>query len=409
MRSVYFSILIAVFILGILTLNPGYSKPEKTVKISEPAIDSLTLFLTEFEEKLLEGARQKNLPGGAFVITYKDEILVAKGFGTRKIEEPLPINEHTVFRLGSVSKGFASVLTGMLTDDNLISFDDTVEHILPEFQLSDPDQTQRVKIQHLLSHTTGLPRHSYTNLVEDGLSLERIVTRFENVPLIGPEGEHQAYTNAAYAMIELALEKQTDSSFAALLDKYIFQPLKMTNSSSNYSALTENYNVALPHLYNTRLRKRTSVPIRDNYFNAVSAGGINASAHDMGKWLLLLTGNYPELIKGETLDQIFEPISTIPNKRFSRYWPDVNESHYGMGWRTLMNEDQKIIYHGGYVNGYRSEIAFDKDNQIGICILLNSNSGYALEVIPGFFNRFNSIDQLFETTDLDSPRKNADE
>jgi beta-lactamase class C len=59
-----------------------------------------------------------------------------------------------------------------------------------------------------------------------------------------------------------------------------------------------------------------------------------------------------------------------------------------MGWRVLDNDGQRIVYHGGYVNGYRTEIAFDPDNNIGICILINSNSSYPLEVIPDFFNQF---------------------
>ena len=61
-----------------------------------------------------------------------------------------------------------------------------------------------------------------------------------------------------------------------------------------------------------------------------------------------------------------------------------------MGWRVLDNEGQKIVYHGGYVNGYRSEIAFDPDNGTGICVLINANSSYPLQVIPGLFEYFRS-------------------
>lgn len=144
------------------------------------------------------------------------------------------------------------------------------------------------------------------------------------------------------------------------------------------------------------------VPIKNNYFNAVSAGGINASVSDMGEWLLLLTGNRPDLIKDDTLDQIFEPVSTIPNRRFSRHWPGVNETYYGMGWRTLNNGDQTIVYHGGYVNGYRSEIAFDRENQIGISILFHSNTSYAVQVIPEFFNDFSVVQEFVESYELEA-------
>ena len=141
----------------------------------------------------------------------------------------------------------------------------------------------------------------------------------------------------------------------------------------------------------SRSRGRVPVPINEKYYNAVSSGGINASASDMGKWLLLLTGNHPEVISKRTLEDIFDPFVTIRNRRYSRYWNGVNESHYGMGWRVLDNHGQKIVYHGGYVNGYRSEIAFAPEDGVGICILINTHSSYPLTVIPDFFNHFKSI------------------
>ncbi len=398
MSKVLFSVLFLLVVLGVSSLYSD--KPEVILTqepIYNPAQDSLQSFLNDFEADLIKGAENKGLPGGAFVITYKDEVLIAKGFGTREAGVPLPVDEHTVFRLGSVSKGFASILTGMMVDQGLLTFDASVYKIVPNFRLSDADQTERIEVQHLLSHTTGLPRHAYTNLVEDGLSLERIIPKFEDVPLISTEGEQQAYTNAAYAIIEKVLERRTNTDFNTLLDEEIFQTIGMESASSTYGALKENTNKALPHFYSRAARERVSVPIKNNYYNAVSAGGINASISDMGQWLLLLTGNRPDLIKDETLDQIFEPTSTIPNKRFSRFWDGVNESHYAMGWRTLYNGEQTIVYHGGYVNGYRSEIAFDKENQIGISILFHSNTNYAVEVIPKFFNEFAVVDEFFKS------------
>lgn len=108
----------------------------------------------------------------------------------------------------------------------------------------------------------------------------------------------------------------------------------------------------------------------------------------MEKWLLLLTGNHPEVISDETLGKIYKPLATLDNRRYSRHWSGVNESHYGMGWRVLDNHGQKIVYHGRYVNGYRSEIAFAADDGIGICILINTGSSYPLTVIPDQFEHF---------------------
>lgn len=350
--------------------------------------DSLASYLDEFARDFEEGLNNKRIPGAAVAIVKDGRVVFQKGFGVKEKGIPEEVNEHTVFRLGSVSKGFASILAGVFVEEGVISWDKPVSHYLKDFQLNDPEQSDRVQIRHLLSHTSGLPRHAYTNLVEDGLTLDRIIPRLEQVPLIAREGEQIAYQNAAYSVIEKVLETQTNTDFNTLLHKRLFEPLEMDHSSASYDRIQEARNKALPHVYHSRSRGRVPIPISSKYYNAVSSGGINASASDMGKWLLLLTGHYPEVISKETLNEIYAPFATINNRRFSRHWQGVKISHYGMGWRVLDNQDQRIVYHGGYVNGYRSEIAFAPDEGLGICILINSNSSYPLTVIPDFFEYF---------------------
>lgn len=362
--------------------TPEPAEPESVID------DSLAIFLEGFERDFLVGMNYKRIPGAAVAIVKNGQIIFQKGFGIKENGEPGTVDEHTVFRLGSVSKGFASVLAGTFVEDNLLEWDGIVSDYLDDFELHDADQTNRVQVKHILSHTSGLPRHAYTNLVEDGLSLTRIISRLDRVPLIAKEGEQLAYQNAAYSVIEKVLEEQSGNDFNTLLQEELFEPLGMSNSSSTYETISFTENKAEPHVYHSTKRGRVSIPVSKKYYNAVSSGGINASASDMGKWLLLLTGYHPEIIMEETLDQIFDPLATINNKRFSRHWDGVNKSHYGMGWRVLDNQGQRIVYHGGYVNGYRSEIAFAPDNDLGICILINTNSSYPLEVIPDFFNYF---------------------
>lgn len=386
----------SLFLLCVVTVATFQScteiKSEPKTVLSEPEEwvmdDSTALYLDKFSADFEEGLANQRIPGGAVVIVKEGRVIFQQGFGVKESGKTEQVDEHTVFRLGSVSKGFASVLTGVLVDEGLVSWDKPVSGYLEDFKLNDSDQTDRVQIKHILSHTSGLPRHAYTNLVEDGLSLDRIIPRLEQVPLIAKEGEQLAYQNAAYSVIEKVMEAQTGTDFDSLLTQKIFAPLGMENSSANYDSLIDSENKAVPHVWYSRSRGRVPVKITKKYYNAISSGGINASASDMGKWLLLLTGNNPEVISVETLNEIYEPLATINNKRFSRYWDGVNESHYGMGWRVLDNEGQKIVYHGGYVNGYRTEIAFAPDDGIGICVLINANSSYPLQVIPSLFEYF---------------------
>lgn len=386
-RILSFSLLTAVAIIGYLAFTDAKPISDDSEWVMD---ESMARYLADFEKTFKAGMNEKKIPGASIVMVKDGRVVFQKGFGVRENGEPQPVNEHTVFRLGSVSKGFASVLTGVLADEGIVSWDDPVTRYVKDFQLYDPGQTGRVRIHHLLSHTSGLPRHAYTNLVEDGLSMDRIIPRLREVPLIAKEGEQLAYQNATYSVIEKVLENQTESDFNNLLSEKLFKPLSMDHASSTYEGIREAENRALPHVYVSRSRGRAPISISRKYYNAVSSGGINASASDMGKWLLMLTGHHPEVISEESLNKLSEPIATLNNRRFSRHWDDVNRSYYGLGWRILDNHGQKIVYHGGYVNGYRSEIAFSPEDGTGICILINTSSSYPLEVIPGFFNHFKS-------------------
>lgn len=391
--------LLPVIIIGSYLAFTNF-KPEPVGYEPEPEPEewvmdqSLSMYLEEFENKFKEGFNEEEIPGGAVVIVKDGRVLFQKGFGVKERGKSDEVDEHTVFRLGSLSKGFTSVLTGVLAEEGAVKWDQPVSNYLNEFRLNDPEQTGLVQVRHLLSHTTGLPRHAYTNLVEDGLSLQQIIPRLESVPLVSSVGTQFSYQNAAYSLIEIIMEAQTNTDFNMLLYEKILKPLEMDDSSTNYDSIFNSLNRASPHLYASRARGRVPVPISSKYYNAVSSGGINASASDMGKWLLLLTGHSPDVISIETLTEIYEPITTIRNSRFSRHWDGVNQSQYGMGWRVLDNHGQKIVYHGGYVNGFRSEIAFSPEDGAGIFIVINTNSSYPLTVIPDFFNHFKTTAEV---------------
>lgn len=395
MNRTFFLFLLLIAVVGVYLASTDIKpEPEPHITTPEPEEwvmdESLAEYLQEFEKDFEDGLHSRGIPGAAVAIVKEGRVVFQKGFGVQKKGEPEKVDEHTVFRLGSVSKGFASVLAGLYVEEGLISWDGPVSHYLKMFRLNDPEQTNRVQIRHLLSHTSGLPRHAYTNLVEDGLYLDRIIPRLEQVPLIAKEGTQLSYQNAVYSAIEKVLEAQTETHFNTLLEQKLFEPLGMHHSSTSYDGIMNSENKTSPHIYHSRTRGHVPIPLSRKYYNAVSSGGINASASDMGKWLLLLTGHYPDIISDETLAQLYDPFATLNNRRFSRHWSGVNKSHYGMGWRMLDNHGQKIVYHGGYVNGYRSEIAFSPEDGTGICILINSNSSYPLTVIPDFFNRFGS-------------------
>jgi len=357
---------------------------------SAPALRNphLRSLVEEFDKYFSDTMAGTRTPGAAVVIVQDSVVLFQRGYGLRVSTRRDSVDAHTVFRIGSLSKGFAGILTGMLVQDGVLHWDDKIVQYVPEFALSQPDNTGRVQLTHLLAHTTGLPYHAYTNLIEAGYDMRTIAARFARLPLRGTPGTVFSYQNAAFSLVGEAMQSATGKSYQQLLTEKIFGPIGMRDASADWLSIQRNPNTALPHAYSRR-RGLYPAAITKRFYNAAPAGGVNASADDMGQWLIALLGYRPEVLSKTVLDDVFRPnVKTDGERRYNRRWGVPMEPYYGMGWRILTHESDTIIYHGGSVNNFRSEIAFDRRDGIGICVLFNSNSPLASSCIPAFWEKY---------------------
>jgi len=346
-----------------------------------------------------------DIVGAGVSIVQGDSILISNGFGKRSVEENAIVDGETVFRLGSLSKGFGGVLAASLASEGKLNFDDKIVTYLPQFQFGDEQNTQHVKLAHILSHTSGTPYHSFTNLVEDGASMAIIAGRFNEVAPVNVPGQQYSYQNAMFALGQEVISKATGKDVKTLLTDKFFKPLGMSHISMEHTDLLQEKNIALPH--RRKGNGWSATPLTDKYYNAVLAGGINASAGDMGKWMRFLLGHNPEVLKSEDMKQAFEPfIALRENNKYYQQWEGHLQSSYGFGWRIHeyrkadAREIETVWHHGGSVNNYRNEIAIYPETDLGICVLLNGNSKLARNVIPDLHNIVQKIYSQKTTVEL---------
>ena len=350
------------------------------------------------------------LVGAGISIVVGDSIVLARGFGKRSVGSTDEVDAQTIFRLGSLSKGFTGVLAAQVAHEGKINLEDKVKDYLPAFQLGDPANSERITLQNLLSHTSGAPYHSYTNLVEAGLPLEKILQKFSEVKPISSPGSMYSYQNALFALSGEMLGEATGEEFASALRNRFFDCLGMTTAITDHASMQEAENVALPHVRS--YGKWRSRKLNDHYYNALAAGGINASALDMAKWMRFLLGHNPEVMDPYALEEVFKPVVEIKGRsKYYQRWAGHISSHYGLGWRIhkfreeQMGEERTIWHHGGSVNQFRNEIALFPEADIGICVLVNSHSRLAQKVIPDLYTIVREVYQRpqMETASLYIP------
>ena len=136
----------------------------------------LRALIAEFDQFFSDSMLGSQTPGAALVIVKDSVIVFQRGYGLKAANKVLDsVGTNTVFRIGSLSKGFAGVLTGILVEEGKLAWDDRIVRYVPGFALSSPGQTGQIQLCHLLSHTTGLPYHAYTNMIEAGYDIRELI------------------------------------------------------------------------------------------------------------------------------------------------------------------------------------------------------------------------------------------
>ncbi|WP_235296824.1 serine hydrolase domain-containing protein [Portibacter marinus] len=364
--------------------------PEKIVN-AKPAVQLQYQDFTELEnaiDSIFSASQLANdFPGVGISIVLGNHIVYEKTFGFSNFKDKTSLDGQSIFRIGSLSKSFTSTLFAILEQQDKVSYHEPLNRYLPDLQLQNDSFASAITVGHLLSHTGGFPYHSYTNLVEDGLPISRIIKQFNKIDNLKEPGSIYSYQNAAFAVSGKLLERKFDASIQSLFAEKMFTPLCMNSTSTEYRNIAKDPNVALPH----KKKGNGWYPVRINrkYYNAVPAGGINTTTEDMSRFLGLMLGNFDALLDKENVERLVCPvIETKVSHRYYKKWPGFEDTYYSYGWRVhqFSSEDtdeiRTLYHHGGMVNDYRSEMAFSLKEDFAVAVLFNGQSPLAKNIIP---------------------------
>jgi beta-lactamase class C len=386
---------LGVLLLFFLSSDDSNIDQTRIKKIDEsltflPLDPALSKFLKRYEKQLEREFKRSKIPGAAVSIVIDGNVVLTKSMGFKSITGVDVVNDQTVFRIASVSKGFASILMGIIKDQQRLKWEDPIIKHLPNFHTIPSQLAETITIKHILSHTSGYPYQAYSNLIEDGFARDRLLKELQNVKLSRAPGAIHSYQNVAFSLIEPILEDIMACDYPFLMQEMIFDPLKMTQASMSYEEMLACDNKANPHLKSGKSYR--SIPLSESYYNVAAAGGINASITDMSQWMIALTGHRTDIISKQVLDSVFAPVipTRVRNRAFSTF-DKPRKGYYGMGWRIVEYPNDTLVYHGGYANGFKSELALDRNKDIAICILTNGSGNFGSNMASLFFKKYKAF------------------
>jgi CubicO group peptidase (beta-lactamase class C family) len=347
----------------------------------------LTISIKALEKYISKQMKSWNTPGLAVGIVKEDELIYAKGFGVRDIDQKDPVNEQTLFQIGSITKSFTTSLMAQLVDAKKLHWHDRVIDLLPDFKLHDDEVTRDLRIEDLSVHRSGLPFVAGTDLFAFGFSRKQVMQSLRAIPLVNPFRSEFAYQNNLLLVEAAIAEKCLHHSWEYLIQQKFFDPLHMKNSSVTLKDYLGCENHAAFHIIdrnNHVERLDDQNPYVKIPYLLGPAGGINSNVIDLSTWLLLhmRQGTYDSkpFIEEKTVQYMQRP-------RLYAY-QQVYNYYSALSWFLCEYKPYPIILHGGCTLGARSFLAFIPQEKLGIVVLSNSVSLLAELVGFYFFDQY---------------------
>ncbi len=275
------------------------------------------------------------------------------------IKQRIPNTPNTAFRLASLTKPFTAMAILQLYEKGALLLDDSIMKYFPGF----PEYGNNITIQHLLSHSSGLPDHEkplYRIIKEDQeptiyCALE--ILKREISPLFMP-GERYEYSDAGYVLLALIIEIVSGVKYRDFLQEYVFGPLNMKNTLVVDESKPTIRNRALGYkLINGTYQLYDYDPL--NYI--VGDEGIYSTVLDLCKWRQ--AWNSELLVTESSVRMALTPVTLN----------DGNTGRCALGWISIRRNGREYIFHDGFWVGFNNIMLTDYESNITVILLSNTN------------------------------------
>lgn len=360
-----FSFLLLVF----LSCNDTYEKPK--VKTKERLIETNLVSPVSIENDkrwtIEERMAHYGVPGVSIAVINNHEIVWSKAYGVMDKESKEPVTLNTLFQAGSISKPVASYGALSLVDKKEIDMEENVNTYLTSWKLPDNDFTEKKKVglKHLVSHTGGLTVHGFLGYSPD-LAVPSLIEVLNGAPPANspsifvdkvPE-ESFRYSGGGYTVMQQMMIDIKGKSYPELMNNLVLSPLEMSNSTYEQPLSADKLALAatgyLPDGSMTKGKRHT--------YPEMAAAGLWTTSEDLARFAIDVQSTYKGLSEKVLSKEMAHQMLT----------PFVEE-FVGLG--LFLNKKGDAIYfgHGGWDEGFSSELIAHKTKGYGVVVLTNSN------------------------------------
>jgi CubicO group peptidase (beta-lactamase class C family) len=316
--------------------------------------------LSRVESAVSKFMATTHVPGVAVSIVVNGDYAWAQGFGLADVENNVPASEHTLFRLGSISKPITATAAMELWERGQLDLDAPIQKYCPSF----PAKAQPITTRELLGHLAGIRHYKsessddpeigntrhFDNPIQAGLDF------FKNDALVSPPGTHFHYSTQGYTVVGCAIEGASGVKYIDFVRKNVIVPAGMDQTQ------VDDRFVIIPR--RTRFYQKTesgtvtNADFLDSSYK-IPGGGWLSSAEDMARFEVAILND--KLLRRATRDLMWTPLKPS----------DGSEDSYGLGWGVRNADGFQELGHTGGQQGTSTAFFVAPASRAGVVVLSN--------------------------------------
>ena len=313
----------------------------------------------KFEEAVSKFMAGSHAPGISAAVVENGELVWSEGFGLADLENSVPANSRTLYRLGSVSKPLTATAAMKLWESGKIDLDAPVQKYCPAF----PQKEWPITTRELLGHLGGIRHYKSESLDDPEVgntkhfeSMADGIKFFANDPLVAKPGTEFHYSTQGYTLVGCAIEGASGEKFVDYIRENIFLPAGMVETQA------DDLIAIIPHRTRYYSKNKSGVVVNADLLDSsykIPGGGLISSADDMARFEIAMLSD--ALIKRATRDVMWTPQKTADGK----------QNGYALGWGTGTHDGIFEIGHNGSQQGTSTAIILAPEKRDAVVVLIN--------------------------------------
>jgi CubicO group peptidase (beta-lactamase class C family) len=323
----------------------------------------------EMAERLAQWAERYRVAGAAVAWMHGDETRSA-ATGVVNTETGVETTPDTLFQIGSITKVWTTSIIMQLVDEGKVRLDDPAVKYLPDLRFADEEETRRVTIRHLLTHTSGVDGDFFEDFGRGDDGVAKYVEGCTKLPFVFPVGTMWSYCNAGFVVLGRIIEVLTGKTWDEAFRDRLVRPLGLTHTVTLPEEALR-YRVAAGHIVGLdreiKLAPRWDMPRSSGPAGATPCSSVAdlltfAKMHLDGG----VAAGGARLLSEAAVAEMQRPHADLPPH------PGDFAHHWGLGWMLFDWDGRRVIGHDGGTIGQNSSLRILPDERFAVAVLTNT-------------------------------------